>query len=241
MYTDIVDLRDFYDTSLGQVAARMLRRRIRSMWPSVAGASLMGLGYASPYLWPFIGEAERVIAFMPAAQGVLGWPKEGPNAAALIDEAELPLQDATIDRVLLVHGLECSEQVRPLLDEIWRVLASGGRLLIVVPNRRGIWARLDRTPFGAGNPYTPGQLTRLLRDAAFTPVGLETALYIPPIVSRMVLAGAGAWEGAGHRWFNRFSGVLLIEATKQIYAKPRPARLQSRRVVYRPVASPLGI
>ena len=150
MYTDVVDLRDFYETSLGQVAARMLRRRIRTIWPSLTGQSLAGLGYTVPYLRPYLGEAERVMSLMPAAQGVLPWPKEGPNVATLTEEAELPLQDASVDRLLLVHALECSEQVRPMLSEVWRVLAGGGRVLIVVPNRRGIWARLDRTPFGGG-------------------------------------------------------------------------------------------
>jgi SAM-dependent methyltransferase len=237
MYSDVVDLRDFYETSLGQVATRVLRRRLRRIWPDVAGLRLVGLGYATPYLRPFLGEAERVAAFMPAAQGVLHWPKEGPYVTTLIDEAELPLQDASIDRILLVHGLECSEQVRPLLAECWRTLAGGGRLLVMVPNRRGIWARLDRTPFGAGHPYTPAQLSKLLRDAAFTPVHSVAALFIPPTASRMVLSAAGAWESVGERWFTTFAGVVLIEATKQIYAKPKPVLESRHRLVYRPAAT----
>lgn len=239
MYTDVVDLRDFYETSLGQVATRMLRRRLRQIWPDVAGLRLIGLGYASPYLRPFLGEAERVLAFMPAAQGVLHWPKEGPNTTTLVDEAELPLQDSSIDRILLVHALECSEQVRPLLAECWRVLAGGGRLVVVVPNRRGIWARLDRTPFGAGHPYTPTQLSKLLRDAAFTPVRASAALFIPPTASRMVLSAAGAWESVGERWFTTFAGVVMTEATKQIYAKPKPLLEPKRRLVYHPAATPI--
>jgi len=239
MQTDVIDLRDFYETSLGQVATRMLRRRIRMMWPSLDGQRLVGLGYPVPYLRPYLGEAERVIAFMPAAQGVLPWPRDGLNVAALADEAELPLQDSSIDRVLLVHALECTEQVRPMLAEVWRILASGGRALFIVPNRRGIWARLDRTPFGAGHPYTQGQLSRLLRDAAFTPVAAAQALFVPPTNSRMVLSAALAWEGAGPRWFTSFSGVVLIEATKQIYAKPKSAVARQRQLAYRPVVTPI--
>jgi len=155
MYVDVVDLRDFYLSRLGQVARRMIRRRMRLIWPDLAGMRVLGLGYATPYLRPFRDEAERVVAAMPASQGVLAWPAEGPNAVALVEESELPFQDYSIDRVLLVHGLEYSEQVRPLLKEIWRVMAGGGRLLVVAPNRRGIWARIDRTPFGQGHPYTP--------------------------------------------------------------------------------------
>lgn len=229
MSTDVIDLRDFYFTRLGQVARRMIGRRIRLIWPDVGGMRLLGVGYATPYLRPFLAEAERVAAVMPASQGVLPWPPEGPYRVVLSDEGELPLPDFSIDRVLLVHGLEFSEQMRPLLKEIWRVLAGGGRLLVVVPNRRGIWARTDRTPFGQGNTYTPGQLAQLLRDEGFTPEHQSAALYVPPARSRMMLRSAAAWERAGERWFTTFAGVSLVEATKQIYAKPALRRRQKAR------------
>ena len=121
-----------------------------------------------------------------------------------------------------------------MLKEIWRILAGGGRLLVIAPNRRGIWARLDRTPFGSGRPYTMSQLSRLLRDEQFTPVGSNTALFIPPARKRMILRSAAAWERIGKRWFPTFAGVVLVEATKQIYAKPAPARAPRRRLVYAP-------
>ena len=146
MWSDVVDLRDFYESRLGQVARHLLRRRIRQTWPDLRGEAVLGLGYASPFMRQFIGEAGRVIALMPAQQGVLHWPPEGPNATALVDETDLPLPDASMDRVLLAHAVECSEHLRDMLKEVWRVLAGNGRLLVVAPNRRGIWARTDRTP-----------------------------------------------------------------------------------------------
>ena len=149
---------------------------------------------------------------------------------------ELPLPDASVDRVLLVHGLENTEQVGPLFREIWRVLASGGRLLVVVPNRRGIWARMERTPFGQGHPYSPGQLSRLLRDNLFLPGERISALYVPPLRSHMLLRTAGAWENLGHRLGNTFAGVLLMEADKQIYAVPT---MKMRRRQRRPISLPL--
>ncbi len=235
MWTDVVDLRDFYATSLGQAARRMVRRRIRMMWPDVTGQRVLGLGYAVPYLLPFQDEAERVLAVMPASQGVLPWPGSGPNLTALADEAELPFEDLFMDRVLMIHALECSEQVRPMLREVWRVLAGGGRLLAVVPNRRGIWARLDRTPFGHGLPYTVSQLSRLLRDNLFTPVTATAALYVPPSHSRMVLAAAPAWEQVGSRWFETFAGAVIIEASKQIYAASPVREVKRKRPAYLPV------
>ncbi|MDA0652675.1 MAG: class I SAM-dependent methyltransferase [Proteobacteria bacterium] len=230
MWNDAIDLRDFYRTSLGQIAQRTIRNRIRATWDNVSGLNVLGFGYATPYLLPFRDEAQRVIAAMPAQQGVLHWPADGPGAVTLCDETEIPLPDVSVDRVLMVHGLECSEQLRPMLREIWRVLADGGRLLAVVPNRRGIWARLDRTPFGHGYPYTPGQLNRLLRDTLFQPLRVQSALFVPPSRSRMVIASAPAWENIGARWFPTFSGVLMIEAGKEIYAAtPEPTGKRQRR------------
>jgi SAM-dependent methyltransferase len=234
MSSDVVDLRDFYRTGLGQVARRMIRNAIQRVWPDLRGMRLLGIGYPTPFLSALSAETERTVALMPASLGVLGWSPEGRNLVALADEGELPFADYSIDRVLLVHALETTEQVGPMLKEIWRVLAGGGRLLAVAPNRRGIWARLDRTPFGSGQPYTMYQLSRLLRDEQFTPVGSETALFIPPARKRMILRSAAAWERIGKRWFPTFAGVVLVEATKQIYAKPAPAHALRRRLVYTP-------
>ena len=234
MAADVVDLRDFYRSALGQVARRMIRRAIQRVWPDLRGMRLLGIGYATPFLSALSGDTERTLAVMPASLGVLRWPAEGRNLVSLAEEGELPFADYSLDRVVLVHALETSEEAGALLKEIWRVLAGAGRVLIVAPYRRGIWARLDRTPFGSGRPYTMSQLSQLLRDEQFTPVGTDAALFIPPATSRMMLRAAPAWERIGKRWFPTFAGVLLVEATKQIYAKPAATRAPRRRLVYTP-------
>jgi ubiquinone/menaquinone biosynthesis C-methylase UbiE len=155
---------------------------------------------------------------MPARQGVLHWPLEGKGLTMLCHERELPLDDLSMDRVLLVHALESTEQIRPLLRDVWRVMSGSGRLLVVVPNRRGLWSRFERTPYGHGQPYSPFQISRLLRENLFTPLQSYSALYIPPVYSRMILAAAPAWEKVGKKVFSTFSGVVLVEASKQLYA-----------------------
>ncbi len=239
MRTDVVDLRDFYHSSLGRVAQRMIRRRIRMIWPRVTGLNLLGVGYATPFLRPFRDEAARVIAVMPAAQGVLRWPVDEPNLVALAEESELPFADLSMDRVLLVHAVENADQLRPLMREVWRILAGNGRVLVVAPNRRGVWARREGNPFGSGQPYSVSQLHRLMRDMMFTPLQGATALYVPPSRWRMVLTAAEAWEEIGARWFPVFGGVVMVEATKQIYAATaRPVRRRRRAGVPRPVLVP---
>ena len=234
MWHDVVDLREFYETRRGQVARHMVRRAVRSVWPDVTGQRLLGLGFANPYLRQFKGEAERVLAFMPASQGVMHWPQEGPGLVSLVEETELPLPDYSVDRVLLAHGLENADSLRGQLREIWRVLTGDGRVLVVVPNRRGIWSRSDRTPLGWGHPYSAAQLSRVLRDNMFTPTRTERALYVPPIANYTFLRSAPAWERMGARFFPTFSGVVMIEAGKQLYAgsvKPAKQRRFARPVV----------
>tara|TARA_R110002110_G_scaffold5945_16_gene30083 strand:+ start:1423 stop:2175 length:753 start_codon:yes stop_codon:yes gene_type:complete len=231
MHMDVIDLRDFYGRPLGRVARRHISRRIQHVWPDVRGLNVLGLGFATPYLAPFMGQASRVIGLMPARQGVMQWPADGKCLTGLVDERELPLDDESMDRVLVVHGLEASETMRGMLRQIWRVLAPGGRIIIVVPNRRGLWARREATPFGHGQPFSRGQLTQLLRESLFSPSGWEAALFAPPFDWRPLLRSAAAWERVGNILWPRFSGVIMVEATKQIYAAtPLPS---TRKVVSR--------
>ncbi|MEE2761560.1 MAG: methyltransferase domain-containing protein [Pseudomonadota bacterium] len=230
MWTNAIDLQDYYASPIGAVTERLVGQHIGSVWPDTVGMRMLGIGFPIPYMNDFRRQAQTVVACMPASQGVLHWPEFGPSLTCLTDEAELPIEDLSQDRVLLIHALECAEQVRPMMREIWRVLRGGGRLLIVVPNRRGLWARFENTPFGQGRPYTARQINRLLRDNMFAPLATRSALYIPPARSRLMLSSARAWENAGHRLFNAFGGVISVEAEKQIYAPtPTPAIVHPRR------------
>ena len=218
MWPDVIDIYSFYSSSLGHVAQRSIRRKLRELWPNLSGLNVMGLGYAAPYLRPFRKESQRVLLVMPAQMGVMAWPSDEPNLACLSHEMALALPDLSMDRVLLVHGLEFTHHMREFLREIWRVLADDGRMMVVVPNRRGIWARFDHTPFGHGQPYSTEQIHRMLRDAMFAPIRTERALFVPPSHRQFVVTSAPAWEKIGGRWLQPWSGVVMVEAAKQIYA-----------------------
>jgi SAM-dependent methyltransferase len=225
MSLDVVDLRDFYGRPLGSAVRRLLTRRIRARWRNVQGATLVGLGFAVPYIGMFRGEAFRVGALMPATQGAVAWPAGEPVQSVLVEEAQLPLGDACLDRLLAVHCLEAAERSGPLLREIWRVLKPEGRLLLIVPNRRGVWTRLDVTPFGHGRPYSRGQLERLLNEALFTPLEWTGALYMPPIDRKWLARWSTVFERVGARLWPGFAGVMIVEARKELMAAiPAPAK-----------------
>jgi SAM-dependent methyltransferase len=236
MTIDVIDLRNFYSSRLGIVARRLINRGIRARWSEAAGQRVLGVGYCTPYLGLFREDAERCLAFMPAKQGVMKWPTARPALSALVDEFDLPLPDAAVDRILLVHALEVSDDPAELLREMWRVLSASGRLIIVLPNRRGPWARADNTPFGHGRPYSRSQLTSLLRETWFTPSAWSEALHVPPIRAGWFLRSAIAWERFGSAISSPFAGVHIVEATKQVY-RPVAVRRERRRLI--PVMEPV--
>jgi SAM-dependent methyltransferase len=218
MHDDVTELRDFYASPLGQVARRIIARRIRDRWPDVTGMDIVGLGYAAPYLRMFHNQARSTAALMPQEQGVLPWPKEGPYRSALVAETQLPLRDMSAECVLAVHSFEHVSARAAYLREVWRVLMPLGRLILVVPNRRGPWARLDTTPFGHGRPYSVRQLEKQLRNAQLTPGEVTHCLFLPPFRFRAIGPAALIWERVGARLWPAFSGVLIVEAVKHVHA-----------------------
>ena len=166
---------------------------------------------------------------MPAEVGVARWPAQARAAAALVELDMLPLPDASIDRALVVHGLETAEHPSGVLEEVGRVLAPGGRAMFVVPSRRGVWARVDGNPFGQGQPYSRTQLRDLMREALFSPIFWGEALYAPPFRRRFFLNSAPAIERIGAAMGLPFAGVLIVEATKQLYRPVGVRRLGAAR------------
>jgi SAM-dependent methyltransferase len=229
MALDVVDLRTFYASPLGDMVRRLVGRLIRERFETCRGLCVLGIGYATPYLDGLTGEAQRVLAFMPAEQGVVNWPPSGRSASSLVDTAALPLPDSCVDRVLLVHALEITEHPRDLLAEVWRVLTPGGRVIAVAPSRAGLWARLDATPFGHGQPYSRSQLRDLMRETLFSPTHWAEALYVPPIGRGLVLRSAPAIERIGAYLALPGAGVLIVEATKQLF-RPVGLRRLARRL-----------
>ncbi|WP_420343631.1 methyltransferase domain-containing protein [Paenirhodobacter sp.] len=228
MHLDVLDLRNFYyRTQLGRAAQKAIRDRLTELWPAtpgeMAGQTVVGYGFAVPLLRPYLATARRVIGLMPSDQGVMPWPAGMPNVSVLCEEARWPLETGMADRLVLLHGLEVSDNPDLLLEECWRVLGPGGRAMLIVPNRSGLWAPRETTPFGFGRPYTLGQLDMQCRRAGFVPERHAAALYIPPSHRRFWLRSASMWERFGGRLTGLIAaGVLMLELSKQVHAPRRP-------------------
>jgi SAM-dependent methyltransferase len=234
MQFDAKDLRDFYRTPLGSAVRRHLTYHIRSRWKRVAGLTVAGFGFAAPYRGSFRSDAKRLGCFMPVRQGALVWPQGGRAQSVLVEEARWPLPDNTVDRLLAIHCLEQAERVGPLLREAWRVLAPDGRLLIIVPNRRGVWSRIETTPFGQGLPFSRTQLEHQLNESLFTPIEWTEALYFPPFNKRFLVRIAPALERLFAKVSLGVAGVIIVEARKEVMAPVGSAAKAKEVYVLRP-------
>lgn len=221
MRQDSVSIERFYSSALGRAAASALSGRIVDLWQGTDQLSLIGLGYPLPLMEEFAGEAKALAAVFPDTAGRVRWDGAGRgNCTVNAPEARLPFADGVFDRAVLLHALEEAENPRAVCRELWRVMAPEGRIVVAAANRRGLWARAERTPFGHGRPWTLRQLSGLLSDCAFQVTASTNALFMPPLPISLVTAGVHGWERAGRLVAPGFGGVVLVEAVKRLYIEP---------------------
>ncbi|WP_425091771.1 class I SAM-dependent methyltransferase [Tropicimonas sp. S265A] len=240
MHLDVLDLRQFYyRTRLGRAAQDAVRQALLQLWPDAASETVLGFGFAVPLMRPYLAEARRVVSLMPGPQGVMHWPAGMPNVSVLCSEMDWPVETGSVDKLVVLHGLETSENPTAVLEEAHRVLRPGGRGVFIVPNRAGLWARRDGTPFGYGRPYSLSQLEAQVKRQGFVPERHASALYAPPSEKRFWLRSHGMWERSGQKMSAVMSGgVFLLEVSKQVY---KPTRAGTPEVVRRPLRVLEGI
>ena len=224
MHHDVQHLSDFYKhTKLGRSVQSILADSVFGFWPNTKGLTVAGYGFPLPVLELIIKNSKRSLAMMPEKQGVISWPIDKKNICLLCEETQWPLSTGLLDRLVIMHGLETSENSRDLLLEIYRVLGPGGRALFIVPNRSGLWARRDHTPFAMGRPYSLGQLERQVTDCGLLPKAHRASLFFPPSDSNFWQKFSPTWEAVGSKLSQHFAGgVLMLEVYKQIPAPVKP-------------------
>lgn len=236
---DVVSLRQFYTTPLGESARALLLASIERLWPDATGDAVLGIGYTIPYAESYLKQGRPFVICMPAQQGAVYWPASGNNRVFMAHESELPLQDNSVNRILLVHCMENSEQLSWMMHELWRVLTPGGRVMAVVPSRLGFWSRSSRSPFGYGRPFSMTQLRDLFTTNHFTPTRTSSALFVPPTHFQFIWRIAPKIEKIGKMLFGFLGGVLIIEAEKQVYASiKQPVTTKAGYRVPIPAAKP---
>ena len=174
------EVRDFYAHRDGQRAARIMARAIAPLIRRTPTHRLLGLGPVAPVLRGFDHDSiERLAIADPFGLGP--FPHNESNMVARVDARHLPFADALFDQVLLLHLLELDARPERILRQIWRVLAPGGDMVLLVANRAGLWTHFENTPFGHGSPFGRNQLSRLLQQSMFEVLHWQQILVAPPM------------------------------------------------------------
>ena len=143
----------FYTSARGAVTARLLRERLATLWPRLAGESILGIGHTAPYLRLWRDHARRCIALTPAQMGTARWPAAGctrPHGLA-IDRAGRRLFLGCSNAVMVVMNADNGRVVATAALQV------GGRLMAVDLDNK--ITRLD--PAGARHAAQGGLNWRL--------------------------------------------------------------------------------
>jgi SAM-dependent methyltransferase len=238
MFPGNYDLQEYYTTAQGRFVFKVLSERIKDIWPleDQSDTDFAGFGYTFPYLDAYAAtpedvnkkprknadektfKAPRTVAIVSRQAGMYYWPQGQDNRTVLCRRSEWPFPKESLDRILVIHDGEYASGLQGFLHEVYRVLKPNGRLLMVMPNRKGMWARSDRNPFGHGAPYSLSQLRSVLRECHFVNEGAYGALLTPPLRSKTLLNVASTFLEPCARYCPAMAGVQLVEASKRVYA-----------------------
>ncbi len=213
-------LETFYQSRLGEAAARLMGARMLDLWGPCEGLRVLGIGYPGPLLPVWQKDAATCIGAVPEEIGPVRLASDAGQSLCLVPEHRLPFPEGLFDRVFLLHALEEADSPRQLLREAWRILAPEGRIVVAVTNRRSMWSLADNKPFGHGRPWTRQQLVGFLNDSLFQVTASTTAVHMPPLDWRLITGASKSWERAGELALPGLGGIVLVEAVKRLYSKP---------------------
>jgi ubiquinone/menaquinone biosynthesis C-methylase UbiE len=133
------------------------------------------------------------------------------------DAAALPLASQSFDLVLSVTALEFVADPERALQEMWRAVRPGGRLVVGVLNALSPWARQRRresrsqeTPFSQARFFSPRGLMRLMRQLG--PVQWSSSVFIGP--QGEALRWAWGLERLGRAVLKPFGALLVGRVSK---------------------------
>lgn len=123
-----------------------------------------GTGRVAQYLR---GKAQPVVVADLSRQ-MLAQAKQKDGLTLVCSHTEvLPFADATIPRIIMVDALHHVIDQRHTLEELWRVLAPGGRLVVEEPDLRTFGVKLlalaEKVALMRSHFLSPPQIAELLR------------------------------------------------------------------------------
>jgi ubiquinone/menaquinone biosynthesis C-methylase UbiE len=213
---EIASLYDtWYETPLGATVDRLEKALIARLAQPRAGDRALDVGTGTGHFAGWLADMGlRVIGYdhsevmlqIARADARIIW-QQG-------DAQELPFEDGAFDLVLCVTALEFMSRPQRALEEMYRVLAPNGRLVVGVLNEESLFgqvyraqAREENTPFRHAQFYTATSFQSLLKPLGSVRWG--SSVFFGPSLKHLALADWYEWLGRICPWMRR-RGALLV-------------------------------
>ncbi|MDP2193072.1 MAG: methyltransferase domain-containing protein [Alphaproteobacteria bacterium] len=221
-------LKQFYQTPLGEVVRIYIEDVVHHfLTPLPHHETILGLGYVTPFLPHELHAKNAAMCFTFNQMGCMTWPNAARSTTAIVDAHALPITNQSVDRIILVHALEAAQHPILCIKELQRILKPGGQILIIFPNKNGLWSYSSATPFSYGQHFTSHELSVLLAEHQFQVVFEKKFLYFPPSQMLHTHSLFAPIEVFGAHFLPFFSGLNAICAKKSTLALPTCTAPQS--------------
>ncbi len=228
-FNSISGFYDFwYDTPLGAYADRVEKRAFNSFLKGLNPNSLiLDLGTGTGVLLQFLLQKRFEVIGIDFSKDMIKKAKDKikreQGTLILGDIENLPFQKGAFDIVTAMTTLEFVKNVEKLLNEIWRVLKSGGQFILGVLTSLSSWSfdrkirgLVSEDIFSYAKFYTSFELIKLLRSANFNKIDIKSAVFAPPFTPKNFFPFV---EKIEQRFMDSFlfrmvSAFLAVKATK---------------------------
>ena len=132
----------------------------------------------------------------------------------------LPLRESNFNLVVAFTVLEFTPRPDIALQQLWRVVRPGGRLVVAALNRLSLWARQRRKAppdsiWAHAHFFTPWELIRLVhRVTSGEPYVWSSAVFIPPWAGSYLIARAGLIEKVCRPFLRPFGALVILRVDK---------------------------
>lgn len=223
IFDDIANIYDdWYKTPLGRFADIVENNLIFKYLPDLKGKNLLDVGCGTGLYSIRAYSRGATVTGLDISENMLNIAREkaklssAPINFILGDMDNMPFNDNLFDAVISITAFEFSKNPKNTLKEILRVLKPGCKAVIGVLSEHSLWSK--KRGEQAESPYNiyffahffePKELKRLLIDAGFKSIIIDSSLFLPPNNSSMLPRFAYLREYSG-RIFTPLNGAFIV-------------------------------
>ena len=219
MKINIENFKIFYSSFLGKSITQIILKKIHNLWPNFNNSRNAAIGFGFPFLSVFKSNIQRLFFLVPNKFGLFNFFINEKNLTASVQEDILPLEDLSIDRLLVVNCFEYLSDHKKFLREAWRILDKDGEIIIITPNTYGLWRFFYKKKLNSPTTFSSYELDLLLSNNFFTPVKIEYCLFLPPLKNKFFINKIRSFEVLNNRLTKYFAGLIIIKGKKN-YLSP---------------------